>query len=86
VVAGVGVPPAAGTCRSGVPPAAENTMTPSPQAPLMPGAASHNVTGGAPVRSTRRSFPSAKNPIEELSRDQTGERAVTNTFSGFRSR
>ena len=73
-VAGVGTPPDAETLCSAVPPAGEKTMTPSRlQEPLIPGAASHNVTGGPPATSIFFSLPPAKNPSERLSGDQNGD-------------
>src|SRR4029450_8241315 len=50
-------------------------MTPSPHAPLMPGAASHNVTGGPLATAIFLSLPWAKNPTDRLSGDQNGDLA-----------
>ena len=72
MVAAAGTPPAADTFWSGIPYDEAKTITPSRfQVPPRLSGVSHTVTGGPPATSTFLSFPSAKNPRNRLSGDQS---------------
>lgn len=70
-VAGVAVPPVAGTWKSGDTPRGEKTMTPSSlHAPGKSDSASASVVTVPPPAGIFRSLPLAMNAIVELSGDQ----------------
>ena len=83
VVAGIAVPPDAGTRWSGPLSLGEKTITPSGlQLPPCPMGAFASVSGGPPAASIVLSLPPAKNPMDLLSGDQNGNLAFSVPASG----